>query len=60
MNAVTAMRFRTGASTHPSDLKLKCGGRIFPFEHRSEVNLHKDRDVIRGVVTAGRCPVVSQ
>jgi len=25
-----------------------------------DVNLHKDRDVIRGVVTAGRCPVVSQ
>src|SRR5689334_21241056 len=29
MNAVTAMRFKTGASTHPSDLKLNCGGRIF-------------------------------
>jgi hypothetical protein len=25
-----------------------------------DVNLHKDRDVVRGVVTAGRCPVVSQ
>ena len=30
MNAVTAMRFKTGASTHPFDLKLNCGGRIFP------------------------------
>jgi hypothetical protein len=29
MSAVTAMRFKTGASTHPSDLKLNCGGRIF-------------------------------
>jgi len=32
MNAVTAMRFKTGASTHPSDLKLNCGGRIFPIQ----------------------------
>jgi len=25
---LTAMRFKTGASTHPSDLKLNCGGRV--------------------------------
>jgi hypothetical protein len=31
MSAVTAMRFKTGASTHPSDLKLNCGGWIFPI-----------------------------
>ena len=30
MSAVTAMRLKTGASTRPSDLKLNCGGRIFP------------------------------
>lgn len=60
MDAVTAMRFKTGVSMHPSDRKLNCGGRSFPFEHRSELHPDKDRDVILGVVTASRCPAASQ